>query len=108
MTANDVAKNAWFTIIGRLAVIAAAPILAVILQWMAGALIDLRGDQKLISSQISSLLSDHYSIRDAQRDFAIRDLKDAQLQQSLDAIKLRLADLDHGYRPQRKTSKSIR
>ena len=91
---NDIvekaAANAWFTLIGRGAVVVTLGIAS----WMGLAIISLQTDVKVLSTTISLGMSDRYRADDARRDFLLRDLR-------LETLTMRLSDLEHEVRANR-------
>jgi hypothetical protein len=91
---NDIiekaAANAWFTLIGRGAVVATLAIAS----WMGLAVISLQSDVKVLSTTVALGMSDRYRADDARRDFQLRDLK-------LETLTMRLSDLEHEVRTNR-------
>jgi len=84
------AANAWFTLIGRGAMIATLGVAS----WMVLAIIALQSDVKVLSTTVGLGMSDRYRADDARRDFQLRDLK-------LDVLTMRLSDLEHEVRSNR-------
>ncbi len=88
---NDIvekaAANAWFTLIGRGAVVATLAIAS----WMGLAIIALQSDVKVLSTTVALGMSDRYRADDARRDFQLRDLR-------IDTLAMRLSDLEHEVR----------
>jgi hypothetical protein len=88
---NDIvekaAANAWFTLIGRGAVVATLAIAS----WMGLAVISLQSDVKVLSNTVALGMTDRYRADDARRDFQLHDLR-------VETLAMRLSDLEHEVR----------
>ncbi len=103
--AERTVQGAWFTILGRFAMVfvaGAAPIAGSMLWGIQQGQFQLdkklevgqaKTDAKIeaIQATLTALTSGRYTTSDAQRDFALRDLK-------LDTLSTRLQDLEHELR----------
>ena len=91
MKMNDIAEkaasNAWFTIVGRTAMLGTMALVGWLLQSVGG----LQTDVKVLTNTVNFSMTDRYRGDDAKRDFQLRDLK-------LEALAARLADLEHEVR----------
>ena len=85
--AEKAAASAWFTIVGRGAMIASLGIAS----WMVLAVIGLQSDVKVMSALVALASSGRYSETDARRDFQLRDLR-------LSTVEMRLDSLEHEVR----------
>jgi|SRR5882672_3189626 len=88
---NDIAEkaaaNAWFTIIGRGAMLATMGLAS----WLLQAVGTLQTDVKVLTNTVSFTLSDRYRGDDAKRDFQLRDLR-------IDVLAERLSTIEHEVR----------
>ena len=88
---NDIAEkaaaNAWFTIVGRSAMVATLGVTA----WLVQGQISVQTDLKVLTNTVSLNMSDRYRGDDARRDFQLRDLK-------IEILQMRLSDLEHEVR----------
>lgn len=88
---NDVvekaAANAWFTLIGRTAMLGTIGLVG----WQLQAIGTLQTDVKVLTATLNFTMADRYRGDDAKRDFALRDLK-------LEALDQRIRDLEHEVR----------
>ena len=85
--AEKAAANAWFTIIGRGAMVASLGLVS----WMALAVITLQTDVKVLTNTVNFTMTDRYRGDDARRDFQLRDLR-------IETLTMRLSDLEHEVR----------
>ena len=87
MNGQDLASNAWFTIIGRTAMLGTMGLVG----WQLQAVGTLQTDVKVLTTTVSFTMSDHYRGEDAKRDLSLRDIK-------IDGLEVRLRDLEHEIR----------
>jgi hypothetical protein len=88
--AEKAASNAWFTIIGRSAMLATMGLAS----WLLQAVGSLQTEVKVLANTVSFTMSDRYRGDDAKRDFQLRDLK-------IDALSERLQNIEHDVRSTR-------
>ncbi len=79
---EKLASNAWFTIVGRGAMIAGLALIA----YMGRMLIEVQTDLRVLTKVVELNMADRYRGIDATRDFQIRDIK-------IEALKTRIDDL---------------
>ena len=88
---NDIAEkaaaNAWFTIVGRSAMVATLGVTA----WLVQGQISVQTDLKVLTNTVGLNMADRYRGDDARRDFQLRDLK-------IEILQMRLSDLEHEVR----------
>src|SRR5712671_4838715 len=91
MKMNDIAEkaasNAWFTILGRTAMLGTVALVGWLLQSVGA----LQTDVKVLTNTVNFSMTDRYRGDDAKRDFQLRDLK-------LEALAARLSDIEHEVR----------
>jgi len=91
MTGTDIAEkaasNAWFTIVGRSAMLGTMAIAG----WLLQAVGTLQTDVKVLTNTVTFTMADRYRSDEAKRDFALRDLR-------IDALLERLTSIEHEVR----------
>jgi AraC-like DNA-binding protein len=96
---NDIAEkaaaNAWFTIVGRTAMVATLGVTG----WLVQGQIAVQTDLKVLANTVNFSMQERYRADDARRDFQLRDLK-------IDTIAMRLSDLEHEVRAYRADTKN--
>ena len=85
--AEKAASNAWFTIVGRSAMVATLGVTA----WLVQGQIAVQTDLKVLTNTVSFNMADRYRADDARRDFQLRDLK-------IETLQTRLSELEHEVR----------
>jgi hypothetical protein len=85
--AEKAASNAWFTIVGRSAMIATMALAG----WLLQAVGTLQTDVKVLTNTVNFTMTDRYRGEDAKRDLSLRDIK-------IDALDQRMRDLEHEVR----------
>jgi hypothetical protein len=85
--AEKAAASAWFTIVGRSAMLGTMGLVG----WLLQAVGTLQTDVKVLTNTVNFTMSDRYRGDDAKRDFALRDNR-------LDSYEARLRELEHEVR----------
>lgn len=81
--AKSMSESVWFTFLGRLAAIAAVPLM----MWQLGKLDGMERDVQTLKATLTFISQDPYHGQDAKRDLALRD-------QQITSNSTKLLDLD--------------
>lgn len=83
-------EGVWFSYIGRMAAVAALPLLA----WGAVQITTLSAEMRVLKTTIDLQMTDRYRGSDAMRDFRVRDVEIEMVKQRLSFAEQQLRDMN--------------